>query len=115
MGVSPRVTTWLRAAGHDATHLREQGLHKLSDIEIFRKAAVEDRIVLMFDLDFAEIVARRGPHDASVIVFRVQDTRTDRVIERLRDVLEQSSDTLEGGTIIVVEDAHHRVRRFRLA
>jgi hypothetical protein len=43
-------------------------------------------------------------------VFRVQDTRTDRVIERLRYVLPQSSDAIADGAIVVVEDAQHRVR-----
>lgn len=84
------------------------------DIEIFQMAAAEDRTILTFDLDFAEIVAKRASQDTSVIVFRLQDTRTARVIDRLKDVLAQSSDTLVGGTVIVVEDAHHRVRRFRL-
>ncbi len=57
MGVAMRVVEWLRAEGHDARHLREEGLHRLSDGEIFSKGAAERRIVLTFDLDFGEIVA----------------------------------------------------------
>src|SRR5208337_3067643 len=30
MGVSRRVIEWLRAAGHDAVHLRDEGLKRLS-------------------------------------------------------------------------------------
>jgi len=78
MGVSPRVAAWLRDVGHDATHVRDQGMSESPDIEIFRKAAAEDRTVLTFDLDFAEIVAKRSSQDTSVIVFRLQDTRTAR-------------------------------------
>jgi len=29
MGVSRRVIEWLRAAGHDAVHLRDEGLKRL--------------------------------------------------------------------------------------
>ena len=55
MGVSMRVVEWLRAKGHDTVHLRELGLQRLANGEIFQKAEVEQRIVLMFDLDFGEI------------------------------------------------------------
>ena len=32
MGVSPRVVDWLRAQGHDARHLREEGLQRLPNV-----------------------------------------------------------------------------------
>ncbi|MGO8900950.1 MAG: DUF5615 family PIN-like protein [Isosphaeraceae bacterium] len=35
MGVSRRVIEWLRAAGHDAVHLRDEGLKRLSNGDIF--------------------------------------------------------------------------------
>lgn len=76
-----------------------------------QKAAGEGRVVLTFDLDFGEILATTGERGVSVVVFRVRDTRTERVIERLHDVLEQSSDAVRDGAVIVVEDAQHRVRR----
>lgn len=46
MGIAMRIVEWLRENGHDAVHLREEGLHKLSDREIFKKAASEGRIIL---------------------------------------------------------------------
>ncbi|MBI5199578.1 MAG: DUF5615 family PIN-like protein [Nitrospirae bacterium] len=52
MGIAMRIVEWLRAKGYDAVHLREEGLHKLSDRDVFRKAVNENRIVLTFDLDF---------------------------------------------------------------
>jgi predicted nuclease of predicted toxin-antitoxin system len=55
MGVAGRIVEWLRSEGHDAVHLRDEGLHRLPNGEIFRKAALEQRIVLTFDLDFGEI------------------------------------------------------------
>jgi predicted nuclease of predicted toxin-antitoxin system len=52
MGVDQRIVDWLRAQGHDAIHLREQGLFRAADEDIFAKAIAENRIVLTFDLDF---------------------------------------------------------------
>jgi hypothetical protein len=43
MGVSITTVGGLRAADHDAVHLREEGLVRLSDLEIASKAARERR------------------------------------------------------------------------
>jgi predicted nuclease of predicted toxin-antitoxin system len=47
------VAEQLAAAGHDAVHVRQYSLHAASDAEIFDRAAVEDRIVISADTDFA--------------------------------------------------------------
>jgi len=111
MGISQGVVEWLRSEGHDATHLREQGLQRVPNGEIFAKAATEARVVLTFDLDFGEIVALLGEHMTSVILFRLHNTRTPHVIDRLRTVLAESSQVLAEGAILVVEEARHRIRR----
>jgi len=111
MGVSVRVAAWLRKQGHDVVHLRDEGLHRLPDGEVFQKAHDERRIVLTFDLDFGELVARMGGAKASVVLFRLHNTRTAHVIERLARVMETSSDALEHGAVVVVEEGRHRVRR----
>ena len=46
MGVSLEVVRWLRSNGHDAVHLRDQSLNRLSDPEVFAKAVAEDRVLL---------------------------------------------------------------------
>jgi len=60
MGVSITTVETLRAADHDAVHLREEGLVRLPDPEIVAKAARECRIVLTFDLDFGKFSPRRA-------------------------------------------------------
>jgi len=112
MGVSLRVVEWLRSSGHDAIHLRDEGLQKLPNGEIFRKAIRERRIVLTFDLDFGEIVAANGgSNSVSVILFRLRNTRADFVVQRLKVVLQQSTEELARGAVVLVEDGRHRVRR----
>jgi predicted nuclease of predicted toxin-antitoxin system len=111
MGVSMLVVEWLRASGHDAIHLRDQGLQKFPNGEIFQKAIREQRIVLTFDLDFGEIVAASGRSSVSVILFRLRNTRADFVVQRLKAVLEQSTEELARGAVVLVEDGRHRVRR----
>ena len=108
--VDVRVAEWLRARGHDAPHLHEEGLERLADSEIFRKAAAEDRCVLTFDLDFSEIAALSGGTKASVILLRLGDPGWRRVVERLSVVLAESADAVAKGAVISVENTRHRIR-----
>ncbi len=115
MGVSQRVVKWLREAGHEAVHLRDEGLQRLPDAEIFAKAIAERRVVLTFDLDFGEIAALAGNHAASVILFRLQDTSTPHVIERLSSALATTETALEGSAIVLVEERRLRIRHLPIS
>lgn len=105
------MVQWLQSSGHDVVHLRDEGLHRLTDAEVLEKAVAENRVVLTFDLDFGEILAAGGYQHASVIIFRLRDSRSNRVISRLGEVLAASADALEELAVIVVEDGRHRLRR----
>jgi predicted nuclease of predicted toxin-antitoxin system len=111
MGIAPRIVAWLRQQGHEAHHLLEQGLQRLPDPEIFDKAIREHSTVLTFDLDFGEIVAFSGSTEVSVVLFRLDNTRTDFVLLRLAAVLKESGHLLSTGVIVIVEDSRHRIRR----
>jgi predicted nuclease of predicted toxin-antitoxin system len=110
MGVDLRVVEWLRRHGHDAVHLRHEGLHRALDEQVFAKALAEDRIVLTFDLDFGDLAALTRERTARVILFRLENTRAAHVIERLGAVLAASSEALSRGAILIVEEARHRIR-----
>ena len=110
VGIGARVVEWLRDNGHDATHLSEEGLQRLPNGEIFDKGIAERRVILTFDLDFGEIAALSRGRKASVVVFRLHNTRSDHVIARLSVVLEESMSALEMGAVVVVEESRHRIR-----
>ena len=67
MGISVTTVKALRAADHDAVHLRDEDLIRLPDPHITAKAAREGRRVLTFDLDFGDILAAAGSDSPSVI------------------------------------------------
>jgi predicted nuclease of predicted toxin-antitoxin system len=110
MGVSFHVVTWLRGQGHDALHLREEELFRLPNGEIFRKALAEERVILTFDLDFAEIAALSQGRIVSVVVFRLRNARAANVIERLAATLAGVQEELMRGAVVTVEDSRCRVR-----
>ena len=107
-----RVASWLNSRGHDATHLRDEGLQRLPDGGIFEKAIVESRVVVTFDLDFGEIVALSRGRKTGVILFRLRNTRTPFVIQRLSEVIFECADALARGAIVIVEETRYRIREF---
>ena len=110
MGVNLQIVEWLRRNGNDAVHLRDEGLQRLPDSNIFDKAFSERRVILTFDLDFGEIAALSGGRIVSVILFRLHNTRTPHVLQRLQSTLAFRQE-LEKGAVIVVEETRCRVRR----
>lgn len=111
MGLGRNTALFLRKAGHDAVHLRDEGLQRLSDQGIVAKAIDEGRVVLTHDLDFGRIVALSGDQYPSVITFRLDDMRSQQVNRYLQDILERFASELERGTLISVTDQSVRVRR----
>jgi predicted nuclease of predicted toxin-antitoxin system len=112
--VDVRVRDWLREQGHDANHLRDEGLQKLPNGRIFVKASEEARFIVTLDLDFGEILALAADRVVSTIVFRLRDTRAVSLIARLESVLPNVEPDLFRGVIVIIEPARFRVRHLPL-
>jgi len=110
MGVAMGVVEYLRAQGHDVVHLRDEGLQRLPDKDIFTKAIAEARIVITFDLDFGEIAAAAGINCVSVVLFRLPHASTPYVIQRMTAALNATRDELPFGIIVTVEANRIRIR-----
>lgn len=111
MGLARSTVSWLRGQGHEAKHLRDEGLQRIPDEEIFAKATREQSIILTFDLDFSDIVAAAGQALPSVIIFRLQDQKPENVNRRLQVILKETVMDLGQGAIISVDETRYRVRR----
>jgi len=110
MGLAQSTVTWLRGQGHDAVHLREQGLQRLDDASIIAKARCEERVILTHDLDFGRIVALSQDRSPSVITFRLDDMRPFRVNHYLAEVVVRLRADLERGALVSVNERGIRVR-----
>jgi predicted nuclease of predicted toxin-antitoxin system len=110
MGLARKTVAFLRARGHDAIHLRDEGLQRLGDDRIVEKALDEGRVILTHDLDFGRIVALSRGHLPSVITFRLADMRPVQVNRYLGEVLDRFAEQLESGALVSVSEYGIRVR-----
>lgn len=111
MGLAQSTARFLCQLGHEAVHLRDQGLQRVDDTVIIEKACTEDRIVLTHNLDFGRVVALSGQHIPSVITLRLSDMCAVNVNRHLAEVLLRFAEHLIAGALVSVTDRDIRVRR----
>ena len=115
MGISPKTVAFLQSLGYDASHLHDQGLHRLQDPAILEKAKNEGWVLLTHDLDFGELIAASGASLPSIVIFRLRNMRPERVNRHLHGIIAQHQDSLEQGAILSVTEGQIRVRLLPLS
>ena len=69
------LAAYLRQAGHDVADVIEEQLGGADDPPVLAAASAEERILLSFDLDFADIRQYPPGTHAGIVVFRLRDQR----------------------------------------
>jgi len=106
-----RLADVLRAGGHDAVAVIEEGLRGKKDDALWQVVQAEGRLLITMDLDFADIRQYPPGSHAGVLILRL--ARQGRVaickaIERL--LAEQGLATL-AGAVSVADEQRLRIRR----
>jgi predicted nuclease of predicted toxin-antitoxin system len=101
--VDAAVVEGLRDAGHDVRYVAE-GERALTDAEVLKIAAQENRILLTEDKDFGDLVFRGGYVVPGVVLLRIEPLRRSLKWPRLAAAIERFEDRLFGRHTVVHED-----------
>jgi predicted nuclease of predicted toxin-antitoxin system len=105
------LATLLQDYGHDAADVFAEGLAGASDPPVLSAAAREGRVLLTFDLDFADVRNYPPGTHAGIVVFRLHDQRWQAMEGLVKRLLAQK--TLEGIAqgLAVVDESRVRLKR----
>jgi predicted nuclease of predicted toxin-antitoxin system len=110
--LSPIVADMLKAAGHDAVHVRDLGMQAAPDEVVLECARVEERVLISADTDFGGLLFRSKASTPSVILIRRLVGR--RAAEQSAIILanlSQVAEDLAVGAVVVIHEDLLRVRR----
>jgi predicted nuclease of predicted toxin-antitoxin system len=110
--ISSEVAVLLRAAGHDAVHVRDRGMGKAEDEHVMALAAAEERVIVSADTDFGAMLMLRKAQRPSVILFRHGSPRRPaQQAELLLANVPALAEDLTHGAIAVFRRDRIRIRR----
>ena len=110
--LSPLLAEGLKAAGHDAVHLRDLGMQAAPDPAVLQRARVDERVLVSADTDFGGLLSRSRATGPSVLLIRRLAGR--RAAEQSAIILanlDQVADDLTAGAVVVIGDDWIRIRR----
>lgn len=101
----------LRAAGHNATHVRDYAMQAAPDPAILDLAARENRTLISADTDFGTLLSLRSESKPSVVLIRRGSQRKpSEQTALLLANLPRIDDALVVGSIVVIDDERLRIR-----
>ncbi len=110
--LSPLLAEGLKAAGHDAAHLRDLGMQAASDPAVLQRAQLDERVLVSADTDFGGLLSRSRATGPSVLLIRRLAGR--RAAEQSAIILanlDQVAEDLTAGAVVVIGDDWIRIRR----
>jgi len=90
--LSPSLAIELKNLGYDSIHVRERGMSKSSDNEIFNFALENNRIIVSADTDFGYILSQWDQKLPSINLFRNFSTKPAKQFLRLSEMISQFRD-----------------------
>lgn len=110
--LSPLLADVLKAAGHDAVHVRDLGLQAAPDAVVLERADVGGQVLISADTDFGGLLSRSQADGPSVILIRrLVGRRSAEQASIILANLDQVAGDLAAGAMVVIHEDTLRVRR----
>jgi len=100
----------LRAVGHDALTVLDEGIVGAPDAEILLRCQEERRALMTLDLDFSDLRTYPPGDYLGLVVFRVRSQNKKILISTLRKVIPLLDEEPLANHLWIVEEARVRIR-----
>ena len=110
MNLSPQWCDVLARHGWETVHWSTVGDPRAPDTALMNWARAHGYVVLTHDLDFGTLLAVTRAEAPSVVQVRTQDVLPARAERLFVRALRQFEPLLEGGALVVIEEARARAR-----
>ena len=104
-----RLIAPLRERGHDVLAVSRDFPAGLADEDVLAIARQEQRILVVADRDFGELIFHQGLAHAGILFFRLPGATLDTKIEHLEEVLGKHTPELARGEFLVVSPGQIRI------
>jgi predicted nuclease of predicted toxin-antitoxin system len=104
-----RLMPHLQALGHDVEAVSRNYPPGLADEDVLAIARDTQRILVVADRDFGELIFQHGLAHAGVLFFRLPGAPLPTKIEQLNRVLNEHAEALSRGAFLVVRPGRIRV------
>jgi predicted nuclease of predicted toxin-antitoxin system len=103
----------LKGWGHDVVTATELSMQRAPDVEMLRKAAESDRLLVTRDKGFGSLVFLGTPSPPGVILLRLSPTTIDDVHKELHRLLLEHSEEELRSLFCIIEPHRHRLRHLK--
>jgi len=103
--------SYLRDLGHDVTAISQEYDSGLADEEVLKVSRREQRILVVADQDFGELVFRQRLSHVGIVLFRLPGASLETKIRSLNALLAGHGHDLQRGEFLVVSRDRIRVAR----
>ena len=107
--LSPSLATLFSSAGHEAHSIVQQGLGGAADDSVIDRCQKESRVLVSFDLDFANIRAYPPNQYAGIVVLRLATQANAAAIAAVSRVLKLLQTEELTSTLWIVEETRIRI------
>jgi|SRR4029077_8160497 predicted nuclease of predicted toxin-antitoxin system len=107
--IDERLAVLLRDAGHDASTVREQGLHGTVDQDLYKHCISEDCVLVTLDLDSSNVLRYPPEPTPGLVVLRGPDDLFLTVQILVRTLIHALATETPAGRLWIVEPSRIRI------
>ena len=106
----PQVVAYLRKSGHDVMDIHEAGFTQITDDEIIKIAATEERSIITFDKHFGDILRYPPRNLPGIILIRIHPPLLEDIFYALSNLFKNYHENSFKGRLVVLTKSGYRIR-----